>query len=360
MVIQYKCPDCGSDMTFDSASGMLHCQSCGHTDNIESMQQQANPNPEDVIHDFDEFVDQTTYSTYGDEAASQYQCNNCGAILITTADTTATTCNFCGAPMVLGDRLSGELAPAKVIPFNINKQQAEEAFKKWCKKGLLTPSGFMSADRIKSITGLYVPFWLYDLNGRGEAHATCTRVRHYTQGDYDITETRYYDVFRRVDVNYDKVPCDASEKMDDKLMDKLEPYQYNDLKQFQAPYLAGFIAEKYNYTDRQLFPRIRERSKQFVDEYIRNTIQGYNSVTITHKNIDISQRNAEYTLLPVWMICYDYDKADHTFAMNGQTGKVVGKPPISGGKVAAWLCGITGVCFLIMRIITIILGGSIL
>ncbi|HCR39488.1 MAG TPA: hypothetical protein DIW41_01165, partial [Lachnospiraceae bacterium] len=128
------------------------------------------------------------------------------AVIITDTQTTATTCSFCGAGVVLGDRLTGSLAPAKVIPFTISKEQAQEAFVKWCRKGLLTPKDFMTADRIKSITGLYVPFWLYDINGRGEAEAICTRVRTYTRGDWIYTETKYYAVYRKVDLNYERIP----------------------------------------------------------------------------------------------------------------------------------------------------------
>lgn len=360
MVIQYKCPDCGADMLFDSKSGMLQCQSCGRHDHIDDMQNSKQATDDGPIPDYESFVDETQYSTFKEEEARQYQCNNCGAILITEKDTTATTCSFCGAAMVLSDRLSGQLAPAKVIPFKISKEEAQAAFKKWCKGGLLTPSGFMTADRIKSITGIYVPFWVFDINARGEAHAECTRVRHYSQGEYDVTETKHYNVYRKVDTNYDKIPCDASDKMDDKLMDKLEPFYYNDLKTFQAPYLAGYIAEKYNSTDKQLFPRIQNRVREYVHSYVHNTISGYTTVTMYDENYDIAQRKAEYTLLPVWMICYDYQKADHIFAMNGQTGKVVGKPPLSFGKIAAWFGGITVGSFLVMRIITILLGGSIL
>lgn len=360
MVIQYKCPDCGADMAFDSKSGMLHCSSCGHEESIEQHNQHNENNKEEPIHDENAFSEETKYATFGEEEAKQYQCNNCGAVLITGADTSATTCSFCGAPMILGDRLSGELAPAKVIPFKINKEEAQAAFKKWCHNGLLTPRGFMTADRIKSITGIYVPFWVYDINAQGEASANCTKVHSYVQGDYNVTETRHYHVYRKVDVNYDKIPCDASEKMDDTLMDKLEPYHYDDLKTFKAPYLAGYIAEKYNYTDKELFSRIKQRSTDYVHDYVRDTIHGYSSVQIQNEQYHIRQRNADYTLLPVWMICYDYQKAEHTFAMNGQTGKVVGKPPLSVGKIAAWFGGITGSVFLLLRIITLLAGGPIL
>lgn len=355
MVIQYKCPDCGADMSFDAKKGMLSCDSCGRTLPVEEYKEPG----EEPIQDFDEFESQTSATTFGTDEATQYQCKNCGAILITDKDTTATTCSFCGAPMVLGDRLSGELAPAKVIPFSINKEQATQAFRKWCKNGLLTPKGFASADRIKNITGTYVPFWLYDLNGRGEAHADCTRVRTYEAGDYIYTETRHYDVYRKVDLNYNKIPVDASEKMNDKLMDKLEPFHYDNLKDFKTPYLAGYLAEKYNYTDKQLFDRVKERIDHYVHDYIRSSIHGYSSTMIRNEWTDVRQRNATYALLPIWMICYDYKDSEHIFAMNGQTGKIVGKPPLSWSKIAGWFAGISGGVFLVLEIISLIARGGI-
>jgi DNA-directed RNA polymerase subunit RPC12/RpoP len=378
-VIHYKCPNCGADMAFDSQTGMLRCDSCGRTDNIERMAGKENtPRDAEVKYEMDdddvnaansafdnEYADPSDtdepshHNTFGDNEAYEYHCNNCGATLITDANTTATTCSFCGAGVVLGDRLSGSLAPSKVIPFSISKEQAQEAFKKWCRKGLLTPGDFMTADRIKNITGMYVPFWLYDLNGRGEAEATCTRIHTYTMGDWIYTETKWYHVYRKVDLNYLRVPCDASKKMDDRMMDKLEPYQYSNLKDFNMPYLVGFISEKYDFTDDEMLPRIKDRIGSYVDSYLRSTINGYSSVNINRKNINIRKKHADYTLMPVWMVCYDYRQAEHIFLMNGQTGKIIGKPPLSKAKIAAWFTGISTGSFIIMQLLTRLLGGAL-
>lgn len=341
MVIHYKCANCGDDMAFDSETGMLACQSCGRQDHID----QISENLKTVV--------------FSDDEAKEYHCENCGAALITEAETTATTCSFCGAGVVLQDRLSGVLAPAKVIPFKISKEEAMSAFKKWCKNGLLTPRGFMSADRVKGITGMYVPFWLYDVSGQAEVEAVATKVKRYTKGDYVYTETKYYDVYRDIDLSYVKVPIDASEKMDDNIMDKLEPFPYDQLKDFKTPYLAGYIAEKYNYDDQELFPRVQSKIKPFIDSYISSTISGYSSVTYRRKDIDTKKVRSYYVLLPVWMVYYDYDKTEHTFAMNGQTGKIVGKPPISYSKAAAWFGGIAGTSFITLKIVSLLMGGGL-
>ncbi|WKA55574.1 TFIIB-type zinc ribbon-containing protein [Planococcus shixiaomingii] len=339
MVIQYKCPNCGADMAFDSDSGKLSCPNCGRQDNIEA------------------FPEENIQRKLDPEEAKEYHCENCGAVILTEANTAATHCSFCGAPVVLADRLTGDLAPAKVIPFTISKEEAVAAFRKWTRNGRLTPRGFMNGDRIKKMTGMYVPFWLYDIDGTADVAAVATRVRQYQQGDTIYTETDFYDVRREIDLSYLKVPADASEKMDDELMDKLEPYDYGELKDFRMPYLAGFLAEKYDYDDEALFSRVESKIVPYIDAFIGTTISGYSTVSYTNKQIQANKSKVYYTLFPVWMVYYDFENKEHTFAMNGQTGKVVGKPPISKGKVVAWFTGIAASAFAVMKGISYMVGG---
>lgn len=341
MVIHYKCPNCGSDMIFDSESGMLSCGSCGRKEGIDS------------------FPKENIETIFEENDGKEYHCKNCGATLITDKDTTAINCSFCGAGVVLLDRLTGNLAPSKVIPFTISKERAMKAFQTWCKNGLLTPEGFMTADRVKGITGMYVPFWLYDLNSRAEINAVGTKVRTYTKGEYIYTETSYYDVYRDINVDYMKVPVDASEKMDDKLMDRLEPYNYGQLKDFNTPYLAGYIAEKYNYDHRELLPRAASKIHRYVKSLARSTISGYTTINYNREDIVTMNRQAYYTLLPVWVVYYDYKGSEYVFAMNGQTGKVVGRPPISKAKVATWFGRVAVGVFVFLKLASLLMGGGI-
>lgn len=341
-VIEYKCPNCGSGMTFDSETGMLACPSCGRKDDIEQI-----PDP-------------LKQQVFSEDEVREYHCESCGAVIVTEPETSATTCSFCGSAVVLSDRLTGKLAPAQVIPFTISKEEAMAAFKKWCGKGLLTPRGFMTADRIQSITGIYVPFWLYDLHNRIEVHGHGTKVRSYTRGEYQYTETDHFEIYRKIRLDYVRLPIDASVKMNDELMDKLEPFPYEQLKAFKTPYLAGYIAEKYSYTDAELTPRAKEKTRPYIDSYISSTVSGYATVSYTDKQIDTTVKRADYVLLPVWMVYYDYNRKQYTFAMNGQTGKVVGKPPISKAKVAAWFAGISGISFLSLKIVAWLMGGGFL
>lgn len=349
MVIQYKCPNCGTDMQFDSTTGTLRCKSCDHQEQIEGYRA-----------DYDSYETNSHTATYGDEEARQYHCKNCGATLVTDDHTAATVCSFCGSPMILGERISGDYAPSKVIPFTISKDEATKAFKKWCRKLPFAPRDFAQGSRVKEVVGMYVPFWLFNLRGQGEAHLHGTRSHTFTSGDEQVTETSHYDIYRQMDLTFDKLPADASQKMADDLMDALEPFDYNAIKDFNPSYLSGFLSEKYNFTDDDLLDRVRERAEKYMNEYIITTAKGYDTVTMEDHNYHIGKMSAEYTLLPVWMVYYDYENAEYIFAMNGQTGKIAGNPPKSWGKIAAATGLFTLGIFIIFRIITVLLGGPLL
>lgn len=326
-------------MAFDADSGKLSCPSCDHKDDIEQLD--------------DTYISRE----FSKEETHEYYCENCGAVVLTDKDTTATTCSFCGAGVVLGDRLTNKLAPAKIIPFTISKKEAQRAFRKWCKNGRFTPPGFMFGNRIKNITGMYVPFWIFDLQHDIQVEAVGTKVRTYRRGDYVYTETKYYRIERELIDYYEKVPVDASKKMDEQLMDLLEPYDYKDLKSFNMAYLTGFLAEKYHFTDEELLPRAKEKVHQYVQSFIQSTIKGYSSVSKKRENINTKQKKGYYVLFPIWMVYYDHDKQEHTFAMNGQTGKVVGKPPISIGKVFTWYTGVSASLFMVIKVAAGLIGG---
>ncbi len=348
----YACA-CGEKLE-DCDDGYLRCSSCGsqfvqETKAVLRIYGKAIEEQEEEVEEIieeeelsqnlelepeieEEIEEHTTYTSYDETISKEYHCDNCGAVLVTECNTAATICVFCQSPMIVSERLSGQYAPAQAIPFKMDIKTAHENFKKWCKKGIITPNDFRMLERVKDIQGIYVPFWLFDLNVKAKGEANCTKVSSYTSGNYRITETKHYNVYRNVASNYYKLPADASIKMPDEFMDKLEPFYYEDLQPFNMSYLAGYGAEKYDYTNKDLFPRIKKRVENFISNYIRENIKGYSSVRLHTVNSKIAQKDAVYTLLPVYLMNYKYKDKVYTFVMNGQTGKVAGKPPISKFK----------------------------
>lgn len=345
LVREYECPSCGATMVFDSASQKMLCKHCGTQKTVQEMEGLLEENKQEV-----------DYHTGEQASFRRYTCKGCGAEILTDDYTAATFCSFCGNPTLIEDRLSGEKTPAQIIPFKINKEQAQNMYQAWCKKGPLTPSDFTSKTTIEKITGMYVPFWLYDYTANAKIGANCTRVSRERRGDMEYTHTDHYYVHRDVSDFYKKIPVDASEKMPDDVMDKLEPFSYGEIKDFDMGYLSGFMAERYNFTSDEMKKRAEKRVKEYILRETKNTIQGYSTTVITEQNVRLNCKEASYAMLPVWLLNYRYKGKDYLFTLNGQTGKIVGTLPISKGKMAVWFGGVTAVVYLLLTLVGGILG----
>ena len=149
---------------------------------------------------------------------------------------------------------------------------------------------------------------------------------------------------------FEKIPVDGSSKMDDAYMDSIEPFDYNQLTEFSENYLAGYYADKYDVDSAASIPRANERVKRSTEERFRQTVHGYESVLTEGSRINIKNGKAEYTMFPVWVLNKKYKDKIYTFAMNGQTGKLVGELPVDKGKVFKYLFGITAVIFALLQI----------
>lgn len=344
-----KCPDCGSFVTYDPQLQKMKCEYCGKVmDTQESQDEFDVADGETVEGSFDEAEKEQV-------KLKVYKCPSCGAEILTDEFTSSTHCSFCGNPTMMEDRFEGEHKPAYIIPFVIDKGKAIEMYKAWAKKGVFTPKFFSEEATIEKITGMYVPFWLYDYNSREMVKADCTRVRRKVKGDYEYVYTDHYMVGRDLECDYLKIPADASEKMPDDVMDMLEPFDYSKLCDFEMPYLSGFYSEKYNYTGDQMSPRVEYRVKKYINDAVMQTITGYATVNVMGRNVNIKKLQAKYALLPVWILNCKYKDKDFFFAMNGQTGRIVARKPLSKKKMMTWGAGLWVALFALLKF----LGGWI-
>ena len=324
----YKCPNCGAILEYDASNAVMVCDHCHST---FSPAQAEYAQASDGVY---QQAAQTQADMEFENQVASYSCQSCGAEILADPNTSATFCPYCGASAILPAKLSGIYRPAAVIPFKISKEEAQTAFRKWCHNGRFTPRDFAAPQEMEKLTGIYVPFWLFDCTIEGAIIGRGTRVSSYVVGQYLFQNTKHFLIRRRAALQYDKVPADGSERMDDDMMDKLEPYDYNELKDFEMPYLAGYEAEKYDRTPQEVFTRIRSRLDDYTQERVADSVIGFNSVTNVQRRNFYTANNAAYTLLPVWVHRYRYKDQVYQFSMNGQTGKVVGIPPLDKTRVA--------------------------
>jgi hypothetical protein len=139
--------------------------------------------------------------------------------------------------------------------------------------------------------------------------------------------------------------------MDDAYMDAIEPFDYGQLQEYDAAYFSGYMADKYDVTMEESTPRVNERVTNSMKAKLRDTVEGYDSVSEDQADIGIQEGNVSYAMMPVWMLSTKYNDKLYTFAMNGQTGKVVGSLPVDMGKFYKYLGGISVIMMVIAQLV---------
>jgi DNA-directed RNA polymerase subunit RPC12/RpoP len=344
-VTEYKCPACGGPLHFDAKLGKLKCDYCGSVYTPEEIEAIYKKKDEAAAAQGSQTQWANDTNQWTEEEAKHlraYSCPSCGAQLICDENTVASSCPYCGNPTVVPAQFSGALKPDYVIPFMLDKDQAVAALQQYYRGKKLLPSAFAAKNHIEEIKGVYVPFWLYD--GTADVHyqAHATRVSSYVQGNDQVTVTEHYRVVRDGDIVFEKVPVDGSSKMPDELMDAIEPFNYEAMVPFSSAYLPGYLADKYDQDSAASQKRAYDRMNNSAISTIAASVAGYSSVAPEAENVDIQNGKSHYAFLPVWMLSTKYNGKNYLFAMNGETGKMIGDLPIDPGKTALWFCGVAG------------------
>ena len=327
-VISYKCPACGSPLTY-STTGKLTCAACSNEFEVEAVEKFFEQGNADGGFDWGDYKKKFAAGGEKLENTAVYVCRSCGAAVETDGTAAATHCPYCDNEVIISDQLGGSIKPNAIIPFSIDKNAAIEAVKNHFKGKKLLPRDFGALHKLGKITGIYVPFWLFDSGIDGTANIDATNTRHYSDSNYNYTETKHYLVTVDGAMSFSRIPVDGSEKMDNDLMDALEPFDYSGLKEFDPAYLSGFLADRFDDDPDESLPRAGSRMTKSAEEVFLGCASEFGSASIRNSNFSLVDPSVKYVLLPVYLLNLKYKEKNYRFAVNGQTGKVVGELPIS-------------------------------
>ena len=331
-----KCPSCGGNAAFDPATGTLKCPFCGGERDIEKTRNNT------TEHDFLQALEQEDHSW--DDEKRVFKCDSCGAETLLDKDKVADFCSFCGSSHIaISDHHAG-IKPALVLPFQIPQEEAIAKFKVWIRKRYFAPNKLKKSYTLDKLSGAYIPYWTFDSQTNS---SYVVRIGTY----YYVTETRtvtengetkqvteqvrkisWRTEHGRYSEFFDDVLVKASRNVASGLIDNIEPFRLNELVDYKTPYLSGFLAERYSiplkdgWTD----------AKGMIDQGIRSGIHGQvhgDEVQIVSVSTDYSAITYKHILLPLWISSFSFNDKIYRFLVNGQTGKVSGKSPVSAVKV---------------------------
>lgn len=337
-VTEYKCPSCNASMVFDSKSQHMKCPYCDTEMTVEEFQRtQKSEDTQTTGKSIsnDNWYSMSTGQWQNNELNGMrvYSCQSCGSEIVAEETTGATTCPFCNNKITMKGQFSGDLKPDYIIPFKLDKKAAKENYYKHLKGKKYLPKVFKKENHVDEIKGVYIPFWLFDVDADAQITYEAEKVHSHTSGDTEYTTREIYSVYREGSINFDHIPADGSRKMDDTLMEAIEPYNFQEAVPFQQAYLAGYLADRYDVNVNERIDRARDRIRVCTERAFRKTVRGYNGgASVKDSNVQIHNASYWYAMYPVWLLNTTWHGQKFTFAMNGQTGKMVGDLPIDKSK----------------------------
>ncbi|MDR2579050.1 MAG: hypothetical protein LBC70_09655 [Chitinispirillales bacterium] len=334
----YKCPNCSGAVKFDSSVQKMKCPYCDtefETAVLEEYQKELEAIAQD---DFGWDLKGGGEEWAGDDldCLTTGSCPSCGAELYGNESTVAMVCPCCGNAQIIAKRLDGMLKPDFVIPFRQDKKAAAAALKNFCKGKPLLPKFFVEENNINCVQGIYAPYWLFDADAHGHIHYKATKVKKWADSRFHYVRTDHYSVVRDGNMGFEKIPVDASEKMDDAYMDAIEPFEYKTMENFHTSFLAGYAAEKYDVSADNSKGRAERRVKSTIEKEFAKSVTGYATVRAESTCVDVKKGKVSYALFPVWTLNTKYKEKNYQFMMNGQTGRLVGKLPVDKTKALGY------------------------
>lgn len=343
-----KCPNCGATVVFDPALGKMHCDYCGYQCELPK------PGEGNSICeiDFESAVYKESFE-WGTEKKT-VECKSCGAVSIYDALETAAVCPFCGSTQVMPAANDNTIAPGAVCPFSITKEKAGESFTKWMKKKLFAPTKAKRNARPEAFQGLYLPYWTYDAQTTSSFSARAGYDRTVTRNGKKETVTTWRPVRGVYQEFIDDETVVASKRHEGSYVKQCEPFDFTKMVPYMPQVIAGFVAERYSIGLKEGWElaqkTIKRKLASNMESYIKkqwrcDRVNGLAFSTL-YSNITY-----KYLLVPVWMSSFKYKDKTYQLVVNGQTGKVGGKAPVSVWKVllavALGIGAIVGIYFLL-------------
>jgi len=328
-----KCPSCGGVMDFDPKTGGLSCPYCGYTQEIKAAVGEDNEGSAAELSLED--ADKTANCDWG-VATKAVICKSCGAESVYDANQISSECPYCGSNQVMEANDEKTMAPGGVVPFAIDQKEAANRFTAWLKGKFFAPKEAKETAKAKNFKGMYLPYWTFDAVTKSTYTGEYGIDKKVKKGDEERIETDWFRTQGRYDEDFDDELVCGTKQHDTNMLKGIEPYKTGENKIYKPEYVAGFGAERYSIGVKDAWNTAKASIQNKIKNNISSKILRENNADHT-RNVLVSTKFSgltyKYLMLPVWIANYKYKGKVYQFMVNGQTGKVSGKSPVSVIKV---------------------------
>lgn len=337
--VQYSCTGCGADLRFEPGAQTLVCAHCGTRNTLPDL-----PAPAAEI-DFEAAL-RDLASLAPTIQRPSVSCNSCGATVEFPEHVTASSCCYCGNPIVATATLVSHIRPNAVLPFAVTTDQARALFERWIRSRWFAPGDFKRLAVLEgALVGVYLPYWTYDC--RATSRYTGRKgIYYYVNVPYTTTvngkrvtrmrrerRTRWYPASGTVRDRFNDILVSGGSSLNARKLHTLQPWDLKACVAYSDQYLSGFRAETYRVGLREGFDLAKQAAVPAIERSIRADIGGDTQV-ISRYVSDYDEITFKHLLLPVWLCAYRYRDRPFQIMVNARTGELVGDRPWSAWKIS--------------------------
>lgn len=337
---KFSCPACGGEARWDPARQALICPYCATVSPAQLPASGSAIQEHDLVAALRNIDDEQR--GWAAEKKS-VRCQSCDAISVFDPTRVAQRCDFCGSSSLIPyDQIKAPIRPESLLEFKIAESAARDTVRQWYGTRFWAPGKLKRSALTDTVHGIYLPYWTFD----AQVHAAWTaeagyyyyETEFYTdangkQQSRQVQKTRWQFASGELDHFFDDELVAASKGVQENLLRKIEPFPTREhLRPYDPGFLSGWPVEQYQIDLIAAAQAARDRMQREIRRRCSGEVPGD-----TQRNLqveaDYSAQTFKHILVPVWLLTYTYGGKSFQAVINGYTGAIAGKYPLSWIKI---------------------------
>jgi hypothetical protein len=338
---KHPCPACGAQAEWSPTRQKLVCPFCG-TEAPYAVDKDTGKIQElDLVSALRSIPDEDRgWQT----DRRSVQCQSCRAVMVYDPARVGQNCEFCGSPALVDyQEIKSPIRPQSLLPFKVTAASIRERMRAWYAARWFAPGKLKRLALVDQVKGMYIPYWTFDAQAecpwRAEAGYYYYVSESYTDNQgkrqtRQVRKVRWEPASGHVSHFFDDQPVPGSRGVDARLLRGIEPFPTKELVPYDTAFLSGFIVEHYQVVLLDAAKQGRARMDSELRALCSAQVPGD-----TQRNLEIfptySGETFKHILVPVWLLTYTYGRKTYQVLVNGSTGRIAGKYPLSVWRVLA-------------------------
>ncbi len=339
---KFACPACGGEAQWNPAKKALVCPFCGTIAPMAPPKEGEGSAPE---HDLETALRNIPDDQRGWAAEKKsVKCQSCQAITVFDPTRVAQRCDFCGSSSLIPfEEIKAPIRPESLLEFRLSNTDVRDKVRAWYGNRWFAPNALKARALTDTLHGVYLPYWTFDARvhalWEAESGYHYYETERYTDSNgrsqtRQVQRTRWQHSSGELDHFFDDELVPASRGVPAELLRKIEPFPTTtDLKPYDPGYLSGWVVEQYQIDLIAAAQNTRAIMDAKLEQLCAAEVPGD-----THRNLqvqpDYSAQTFKHVLVPVWVLSYNYGSKSFQVVVNGYTGTIAGKHPLSWVKIA--------------------------